>query len=97
MYYISTQLKYILSRYAGLGLNVSFSYIGNIISLWFFTIHLEIGIVIYICVELSSAILLFLLKETNEKDFEDILAEDVTINDKLVPSTENENDTESDI
>ena len=90
-------MKFILSRYAGLGLNVSFSYIGNIISLWFFTIHLEIGIVIYICVGLASAILLFLLKETNEKDFEDILAEDVTINDKLVPSKENEDDTESDI
>ena len=71
-------------RYAGLGLNVSFSYIGNILSLWFFAFHLEIGTAIYICVGLASAVLLFLLKETNEQDFEDILEEDVNKNDKLV-------------
>lgn len=78
-------------RYAGLGLNVSFSYI----SLWFFAFHLEIGTAIYICVGLASAVLLFLLKETNEQDFEDILEEDVNKNDKLVPSKED--DTESDV
>lgn len=85
LYFYTIEIYPTPVRYSGLGLNVSFSYLGNIVSMWFFVFHLQIGTAIYICIGLASAILMFLLKETNERDFEDVFEKNA-INDEIVSS-----------